>query len=77
MNRSNVDVIVKLDRDITPNQLDRVQRLLSNEPGIIRVRMHQKLGHVLLVDYDAFNTNVQAILNRVRQAGSGATLIGM
>lgn len=77
MKRSNVDVMVKLDRDITPNQRDRVQRMLGNAPGIIRVRMHQKLDHVLLVDYDSFNTNVQAILQQVREAGAGATLIGM
>lgn len=77
MSKYNANVVIQMERGISPELSRQVQAALTGETGVIHARTSRTVGHLMLVDYDVRNTSSQAILERIRREGVRVNLIGM
>lgn len=67
--------------DVRPSpsvgDMSHLEELLRTQQGVYSTRISDRVGHLLLVEYDAERISSRSILERVRSEGFDARLIGM
>jgi hypothetical protein len=77
MNATQVNVVVDVKQALSPQSGDQLVSDLGSLQGVSRAWMSPRTSRLLLVDFDARQTNSQHILRTVVHRGFDARLIGM
>ena len=48
----NVNVVVHIDESLSANQLNNMEKDLSDVTGVVSTCIHERNPHLLVVDYD-------------------------
>lgn len=77
MSDNCVDVVIHIDEELDDANIHEVERDLVQINGVISACVHEKARHLMLVDYDPENLRSGFLLNRVKNHGLHAELIGL
>jgi hypothetical protein len=77
MQATQANVMVDLQRMLDREHGGDLAIYLAGMPGVSRVRLSQRTGRLVLVDYDSERTDSRSILGAVVRRGFGARLVGL
>jgi hypothetical protein len=77
MNATKVNVVVDVRQTLSPQSGDQLASAIGSLQGVSRAWVSPRTSRLLLVDFDARQTNSQHILRTVVHRGFDARLIGM
>lgn len=77
MNTPQVNIVVDVKQALSPQSGDALVNELGCLPGVSRAWVSPRTSRLLLVDFDAHQTDTQHILRTVVSRGFDARLIGM
>jgi hypothetical protein len=77
MNATKVNVVVDVRQTLSPQIGDQLVSEIGSLQGVSRAWVSPRTSRLLLVDFDARQTNTQHILRTVVHRGFDARLIGM
>jgi hypothetical protein len=72
----NANVVVHIDEALSANQLDDMEKGMSNVTGVVSACVHERTPHLLVVDYDLCAVHSGTLLARIKSRGLHAQLIG-
>lgn len=70
-------VAVRLESNVGRDIVESVRELVSSIIGVLDVKVSRTVDHLVMVEYDAGEVNSFSILDRIRNAGVKASLVGM
>ncbi|MDX1334887.1 MAG: heavy-metal-associated domain-containing protein [Gammaproteobacteria bacterium] len=76
MSTVNTATVIHIDETLSDDQLEFVERKLSDAPGVIAACVHKKARHLMVVDYDPNYVSSGSLLNTVQTQGLHAELVG-
>jgi hypothetical protein len=76
MSTVNTATIIHIDETLTDDQLENVERQLSDASGVIAACVHKKARHLMVVDYDPNFVSSGSLLHTLQDQGLHAELIG-
>lgn len=71
------DVLIHLDQNIHKTEKDNLIEQLRATEGVIAPRFNNDKEHLLLVSYNSDTTSSLTLLNKVKNKGYQAQLIGL
>ena len=71
------DVLIHIDENLDDDNIHEIEYELSQIEGVYSACVHEKARHLMLVDYDPLDVETGRLLDRVRQHGLHAELIGL
>ena len=77
MNTTQVNIVVDVRQALSPQSGDELVSELGSLPGVSRAWVSPRTSRLLLVDFDAHQTDTQHILRTVVHRGFDARLVGM
>jgi len=77
MNATQVNVVVDVKQALSPQSGDQLVSDIGSLQGVSRAWVSPRTSRLLLVDFDARQTDSQQILRTVVHRGFDARLIGM
>lgn len=77
MNATQGNIVVDVKQALSPQSGDALISELGCLPGVSRAWVSPRTSRLLLVDFDAHQTDTQHILRTVVNRGFDARLIGM
>ena len=77
MSDNCADVVIHIDEELDDANIHEVEWDLAQLNGVISACVHEKARHLMLVDYDPQSTRSGFLLNRVKNRGLHAELIGL
>jgi hypothetical protein len=77
MNTTQVNIVVDVRQALSPQSGDALVSELGGLQGVSRAWVSPRTSRLLLVDFDAKQTDTQHILRTVVRRGFDARLIGM
>ena len=77
MNTTQVNIVVDVRQALSPQSGDELVSELGGLQGISRAWVSPRTSRLLLVDFDAKQTDTQHILRSVVHRGFDARLVGM
>lgn len=77
MNATQVNIVVDVRKALSPQSGDALVSELGRLPGVSRAWVSPRAPRLLLVDFDAHQTDTQHILHTVVHRGFDARLVGM
>lgn len=77
MNGIQVNVVVDVKQSLSPQTGDQLISELGGLKGVSRAWISQRTSRLVLVDFDAHQTDTQHILHAVVRHGFDARLVGM
>ena len=77
MNTTQVNIVVDVRQALSPQSGDELVSELGGLPGVSRAWVSPRTSRLLLVDFDAHQTDTQHILRTVVHRGFDARLVGM
>lgn len=70
-------VAVRLDPNIGRDIAESVRDIVNSIVGVLDVKISQTVQHLVMVEYDSRAVDSVSILNRIRDTGVRASLVGM
>lgn len=77
MKATQVNIVVDVRQALSPQSGDKLARELGGMQGVSRAWVSPRTSRLLLVDFDAHQTDTQHILRTVVERGFDARLVGM
>ena len=77
MNATQVNIVVDVKQALSPQSGDALVSELGHLQGVSRAWVSPRTSRLLLVDFDANQTDTQHILHTVVGRGFDARLVGM
>lgn len=77
MNATQVNIVVDVKQALSPQSGDQLVDALGHLQGVSRAWVSPRTSRLLLVDFDANQTDTQHILRAVVHRGFDARLVGM
>ncbi|MBW8371702.1 MAG: hypothetical protein K0M66_12140 [Thiobacillus sp.] len=77
MKATQVNIVVDVRQALSPQSGDALVSELGGLPGVSRAWVSPRTSRLLLVDFDAHQTDTQHILRTVVHRGFDARLVGM
>ena len=77
MKTPQVNIVVDVRRALSPQSGDELVSALGGLHGVSRAWVSPRSSRLLLVDFDAHQTDTQHILHTVTHRGFDARLVGM
>ncbi len=71
------DVLIHLDQKIDEIEKENLVEQLRNVDGVIAPRFTNAKAHLLLIAYNSDTTNSATLLNKVKDKGYNAQLVGL
>jgi hypothetical protein len=72
----NANVVVYIREALSANQLDDVEKGVSDVTGVVSACVHERTPHLLVVDYDVRAVHSGTLLAHIKGGGLHAKLIG-
>lgn len=72
-----VDLVIHVNETLGPAERVSLEEKLRKVEGVIAPRFNRETPHLLLVAYDPEEADSHNLLNRVKDSGYHAQLIGM
>ena len=76
MNSFNANVVIHIDEELSDEKIQSLEHELAGVPGIVSSCVHERTRHLWVVDYDPRETHSAEVLNRIKNTGLHAELIG-
>ena len=76
MSTVNTATVIHIDETLSDDQLEFVERKLSDASGVIAACVHEKARHLMVVDYDPKFITSGSLLNTLQNQGLHAELVG-
>lgn len=77
MNATQVNILVDVRQALSPQSGDQLVNALGGLHGVSRAWVSPRTSRLVLVDFDAKQTDTQHILRTVMNRGYDARLVGM
>lgn len=77
MKATQVNIVVDVRQALSPQSGDKLASELGGLHGVSRAWVSPRTSRLLLVDFDAHQTDTQHILRTVVERGFDARLVGM
>jgi cell division protein FtsX len=77
MNIKLVDVTLHIDEDLDAEQRETIKESLRALDGVVSVHNPEKTPHLTIVEYDPDENSSKKILQRVRDQGAHAEIVGL
>ena len=77
MNQYRSNILIHIGESLDDNNIHKLEKRISFEPGIYSACVNQKARHLMLVDYDPETVRASQILSQIKQNGLHAELIGL
>ncbi|MCG6867604.1 MAG: ATP-binding protein [Gammaproteobacteria bacterium] len=77
MNIKLVDVTLHIDEDLNAEQRETIKESLRALDGVVSVHNPEKTPHLTIVEYDPDENSSKKILQRVRDQGAHAEIVGL
>jgi hypothetical protein len=71
------DILIHINESLDDNNIHKLEKKISFEPGVYSACVNEKARHLMLVDYDPETVRASEILAHVKQSGLHAELIGL
>jgi hypothetical protein len=71
------DVFIHINEKTNESEQDELVKQLRNLGGVIASRFNEEKDHLLLVSYNSDTINSAALLEKVRENGFNAQLVGL
>lgn len=71
------DVLIHLDQNINKTEKENIIEQLRAIEGVIAPRFNKEREHLLLVSYNSEAINSLALLNKIKDNGYKAQLVGL
>lgn len=72
----NANVVVHVDENLTDEQIQDMEKQLSNAQGVLSTCVHVRTPHLFVIDYDPRSTHSAQLLQEVKNNHLNAQLIG-
>jgi hypothetical protein len=76
MSHHIVNVVVHIDEQLSPDQIQSMEKDISYAGGVYSACVHERTPHLMVVDYDPMETQSIALLHNIKNHGVNAELIG-
>lgn len=77
MNIKLVDVTLHIDEDLNAEQRETINESLRALDGVVSVHNPEKTPHLTIVEYDPDENSSKKILQRVKDQGAHAEIVGL
>ncbi len=77
MHNHRSDILIHIDESLDDNHIHSLEKSLSFANGVYSACVNDKARHLMLVDYDPESVHATDILQRVKQTGLHAELVGL
>ena len=77
MSDNCADVVIHIDEELDDANIHEVEWDLAQISGVFSACVHENARHLMLVDYDPESLQSGFLLNRVKNHGLHAELVGM
>ena len=71
------DVLIHLDQNINETEKENIIEHFRNVEGVIAPRFNKQRGHLLVVSYNSEVIGSLSLLNKVKDKGYTAQLVGL
>lgn len=71
------DVLIHIDEDIDDQYIHEIEQDLAKLDGVYSACVHERARHLMLVDYDPTGIKSGVLLDKVRNHGLHAELVGL
>lgn len=71
------DVLIHLDQNINESEKENIIEQLRDVEGVIAPRFNKEREHLLLVSYNSDTISSLTLLNKVKDKGYKAQLVGL
>lgn len=76
MSKYSADVLIHIDEEISPQQVNEMEYDLARMEGVISACVNCQNPHLMLVDYDPMKVKSTALLRSVTSSGFHAEMVG-
>ncbi len=76
MDSFNANVVIHVDEELSDENILSLENELAGMPGIVSSCVHERTRHLWVVDYDPRKLRSTDVLNRIKNTGLHAELIG-
>ena len=76
MNSFNANVVIHVDEELSDENIHSLENELAGMSGIVSSCVHKRTRHLWVVDYDPQKLRSAEVLNRIKNTGLHAELIG-
>ncbi len=77
MNIKLVDITLHIDETLDHAKLENLANKIRQEDGVVSVAFHDDKPHLMIVQYNPDKANSAVVLQRVKNQGLHAELVGL